>query len=250
MTRTAVVTGASSGIGAATARRLAADGFHVFCAARRIDRLEALAAEIGGTPIACDTTDPEQVAALAATVGDRLDVLVNNAGGALGADPVADGSIEDWRRMFELNVLGTLGVTQALLPALVAGGDGLVVNITSTAAHEAYVNGSGYTVSKTGVSVMTRTLRQELLGQPVRISEVAPGMVATEEFGLVRFAGDDARRDATYDGVPGPLVASDVADTVGWIAGLPWHVNIDLLVLKPRDQASQYQIHRVQPPAN
>ncbi len=244
--RTAVVTGASSGIGAATARRLAADGFHVFCAARRLDRLEALAAEIGGTPIACDTTAPDQVAELAAAVGERLDVLVNNAGGALGADPVADASPGDWSAMFEVNVLGTLNVTQALLPALVAGGDGLVVNVTSTAAHEAYANGSGYTVSKAGVSVLTRMLRQELLGQPLRITEVAPGMVATEEFGLRRFGGDQARRDATYDGVPGPLVAADVAETVGWIAGLPWHVNIDLLVLKPRDQASQYQVNRVQ----
>jgi len=242
--RTAVVTGASSGIGAATARRLAADGFHVFCAARRLDRLSALAEEIGGTPVECDTTSASSVASLAAMVGPQLDVLVNNAGGALGAAPVESATTDDWRAMFELNVMGTLQVTQALLPALLESGDGLIVNLTSTAAHEAYVNGSGYTVSKTGVSVMTRMLRQELLGQPVRITEVAPGMVATEEFGLVRFGGDQAKRDATYAGVPGPLVASDVADTIGWVASLPWHVNVDLLVLRPRDQAAQYQVNR------
>ncbi len=246
MTPTAVVTGASSGIGAATARRLAADGFEVVCVARREDRLAALAEEIGGRYVVCDTTDPASVAGLAAQVGPSLDVLVNNAGGALGADPVAQSSVADWKSMYDVNVIGTLQVTQALLPALVASGDGLLVNITSTAAHEAYVGGSGYTVTKAGVSVLTRTLRQELLGQPVRITELAPGMVATEEFGLRRFGGDQSRRDATYAGVPGPLSASDVADTVGWIAGLPWHMNIDLLVLKPRDQASQTQINRTQ----
>ena len=245
MTRTAVVTGASSGIGAATARRLAADGFHVICVARRRELLEDVAQEIGGTAVVCDTTDAAQVATLAEAAGSTLDVLVNNAGGALGADPVAEGSVADWKAMFDMNVVGTLQVTQALLPALVASGDGLLVNITSTAAHEAYANGSGYTVSKAGVSVLTRMLRQEILGQPVRITELAPGMVATEEFGLRRFAGDRARRDATYAGVPGPLTAADVADTVGWIAALPWHVNIDLLVLKPRDQASQTQINRL-----
>jgi len=250
----AVVTGASSGIGAAIARRLAADGFHVICAARRKERLDALVDDIGGavagTAVACDTTDLDQVAALADAVGGRLDVLVNNAGGALGADPVAEASTDDWRAMFEMNVLGTLNVTRALLPALLASDNGLVVNISSTAAHEAYANGSGYTVSKAGVSVMTRMMRQELLGQPVRITELAPGMVETEEFGVVRFGGDRSRRDATYAGVPGPLQASDIADTVGWVARLPWHVNVDLLILRPRDQASQYQVHRVQPPAN
>jgi NADP-dependent 3-hydroxy acid dehydrogenase YdfG len=246
MSRTAVVTGASSGIGAATARRLAADGFQVIGVARRGDRLAALADEIGGTYVACDTTDSRAVAALAEQVGDSLDVLVNNAGGALGADLVAEASVPDWRAMFEMNVVGTLQVTQALLPALIASGNGLLINITSTAAHEAYAGGSGYTVTKAGVSVLTRTMRQELLGQPVRITELAPGMVATEEFGLRRFAGDQGRRDATYAGVPGPLTAGDVADTVGWVASLPWHVNIDLLVLKPRDQASQTQINRTQ----
>ncbi|MGD9960044.1 SDR family NAD(P)-dependent oxidoreductase [Nocardioides sp.] len=246
MTRTAVVTGASSGIGAATARRLAADGFTVVLAARREDRLAELADELGATYVVCDTTDATAVAELATAVGDTLDVLVNNAGGALGADPVAEASVADWKTMFDVNVIGTLQVTQALLPALVASGNGLLLNVTSTAAHEAYVGGSGYTVTKAGVSVLTRTLRQELLGQPVRVTELAPGMVATEEFGLRRFGGDQARRDATYAGVPGPLSAADVADTVGWIASLPWHVNIDLLVLKPRDQASQTQINRSQ----
>ena len=242
-----MVTGASSGIGAAIARRLAADGFHVYAVARRRDRLEALAAAVDATPVGCDVTDAEQVTALARTVGGRLDVLVNNAGGAFGADPVAAADPEDWRRMFEVNVMSTLRVTQALLPALEAGGDGLIVNMSSTAAREAYANGSGYTVSKAGVSILTRMLRQEILGRPVRITELAPGMVETEEFGLVRFGGDREKRDATYAGVPGPLQPEDVAETVSWVAGLPWHVNVDLLVLRPRDQASQYQIHRTDP---
>jgi len=245
--RTAVVTGASSGIGAATARRLAADGFVVVCAARRTDRIEALAAEIGGRAVTCDVTSPDSVATLAEAVGDRLDLLVNNAGTALGFGPVTESSDDAWRGMFETNVMGTLHVTRALLPALERSGDGLLVNVTSTAAHEAYAGGAGYTVTKTGVSVLTRTLRQELLGRPVRVTEVAPGMVATEEFGLVRYGGDVERRDATYAGVPGPLRASDVADVIGWIASLPWHVDVDLLVLRPRDQASQTQIHRVAP---
>ena len=245
--RTAVVTGASSGIGAATARALARDGFHVYAAARRRDRLRALADEIGGTPVECDVTDADQVAALARAVGERVDVLVNNAGGAIGADPVADADPEAWRAMFEMNVMGTLRVTQALLPALERSGDGLIVNVSSTAAHEAYENGSGYTVSKAGVSILTRMLRQEILGRPVRLTELAPGMVETEEFGLVRFAGDRERRDKTYAGVPGPLQPEDVAETVAWVAGRPWHVNVDLLVLRPRDQAGQYQIHRLDP---
>jgi NADP-dependent 3-hydroxy acid dehydrogenase YdfG len=243
--RTAVVTGASSGIGAATARRLAAAGFHVFCAARRADRVEALAAEIGGTAVTCDVTSAESVAALAARVGERLDVLVNNAGGAFGAGPVAEADSEQWRQMYEVNVIGLMQVTRALLPALVATGAGVILNVGSTAGRVAYEGGGGYTAAKHGTQVVTETLRLELVGEPIRISEIAPGMVRTEEFALNRFEGDRSRADAVYAGVPDPLVAEDVADAIAWIATRPSHVNIDELVIKPRAQAAQHKVHRV-----
>ena len=241
----AVVTGASSGIGAATARHLARAGFEVVCAARRTDRIEALAAEIGGRAVACDVTDPAQVAALAEAVGPRLDVLVNNAGGAFGLAPVAEAEPEEWRRMYDVNVLGVLNVTQALLPALVASGAGVIVNVGSTAGRLVYEGGAGYTAAKHGTKAVTQTLRLELFDQPVRVSEVAPGMVHTEEFSLVRFDGDRAKADAVYAGVPDPLVADDVADAITWIATRPAHVNIDELVIKPRAQAAQHKVHRV-----
>ena len=242
--RTAVVTGASSGIGAATARALAAAGFQVVCAARRVDRIEGLARQINGVAVRCDVTDADSVRNLADAAGDRLDVLVNNAGGAFGADPVAEASPDDWRRMYDVNVIGTLQVTQAMLPALVASGDGVLVNIGSTAGRTAYEGGGGYTAAKHGVAVMTETLRLELLGSPVRITEIAPGMVRTEEFGLVRFAGDEAKRDAVYAGVPDPLTADDIADAVVWVVTRPSHVDIDLLVMRPRAQAAQHKVHR------
>jgi NADP-dependent 3-hydroxy acid dehydrogenase YdfG len=243
--RTAVVTGASSGIGAATARALAAAGFHVVCAARRTDRIEALAAEIGGRAVACDVTDDASVAALADAVGGELHVLVNNAGGAFGSDPVESADVEQWRAMYDVNVLGLMRVTQALLPALRASGDGLVVNVGSTAGRVTYEKGGGYTAAKHATRAVTQTLRLELVGEPIRISEVAPGMVHTEEFSLVRFGGDQAAADAVYDGVPDPLVAEDVADAIAWVATRPAHVNIDELVIKPRAQAAQHKVHRV-----
>ena len=245
-TRTAVVTGASSGIGAATARALAAQGFHVFCAARREDRIASLAAEIGGTPVVCDVTDADSVAALAGTVGDRLDVLVNNAGGAFGSAPVAEADAEQWRAMYEVNVIGLMQVTRALLPALLASGDGVICNVGSTAGRVAYQGGGGYTAAKHGTKVVTETLRQELVGQPVRVCEVAPGMVRTDEFSLVRFGGDQEKADAVYAGVPDPLVAEDVADAIAWVVTRPAHVNIDELVIRPRAQAAQHLVHRVQ----
>lgn len=241
----AVVTGASSGIGAATARRLAADGFRVVCAARRAERVEALAAELDGVAVACDVTVPADVERLAQAAGDRVAVLVNNAGGALGLEPVAAADVEKWRRMYDTNVLGTLQVTKALLPALVADGEGVVVNVGSVAGLVAYEGGGGYTVAKHGVHVMTETLRLELVDQPVRITLVAPGMVHTEEFSLTRFDGDRERADKVYEGVPGPLVAEDVADAVAWVATRPAHVNVDLLVIKPRAQAAPHKVHRV-----
>ena len=176
--RTAVVTGASSGIGAATARALAADGFHVVCAARRRDRIEALADEIGGRAVACDVTDRESVAGFAREVGGELHVLVNNAGGAFGSDPVESADPDQWRAMYDVNVLGLLHVTQALLPALRASGDGLIVNVGSTAGRIAYEGGAGYTAAKHGTQVVTETLRLELCGEPIRVSEIAPGTVS------------------------------------------------------------------------
>ena len=238
---TAVVTGASSGIGEATARVLAAGGFHVVVAARRLDRLQGLATEIDGTALELDVTSDDSVAAFAAAVGD-VSVLVNNAGGAKGLSTVAEADLDDWRWMWETNVLGTLRVTKALIPELVASGDGLIVTITSIAAIEAYDNGSGYTSAKHAQSALHRTLRGELLGKPVRITEILPGMVETD-FSLVRFGGDAERAAAVYEGIT-PLTAQDVAEVVGFVASRPAHVNLDTIVLKPRAQASAMRAHR------
>ena len=243
--RTAVVTGASSGIGAATARTLAGHGFRVVCAARRADRVQALAEEIDGLAVTCDVTDRDSVAGLAEAAGPEVHVLVNNAGGAFGSDPVETADPAEWRAMFEVNVLGTLQVTQAVLPALRASGDAVIVNVGSTAGRIAYEGGGGYTAAKHGTQVMTETLRLELVGEPIRISEIAPGMVRTDEFALVRFDGDQSKADAVYAGVPDPLVAEDVADAIGWIATRPSHVNIDELVIRPRAQAAQHKVHRI-----
>ncbi|MFC0448798.1 SDR family NAD(P)-dependent oxidoreductase [Rhodococcus jostii] len=240
-TRIAVVTGASSGIGEATARTLAAQGFHVVIGARRLDRLEKIAEDIGGTALELDVTDQDSVDAFAAVL-PRVDVLVNNAGGAKGLATVAEADLDDWRWMWETNVLGTLRVTKALLPKLVESGDGLVVTVTSLAALEAYDNGSGYTTAKHAQAVLHRTLRGELLGKPVRVTEIAPGAVETE-FSLVRFEGDQERADKVYEGIT-PLVAADIADVIGFVASRPSHVNIDQIVVKPRDQASSGRFHR------
>lgn len=239
--RVAVVTGASSGIGEATARTLAALGFHVVCVARRADRVEAVAAEIGGTATVADVTDQAAVDALAAGL-DRVDLLVNNAGGAKGLEPVLEADVENWRWMWETNVLGTLRVTRALLPALIASGDGLVVTITSIAAFETYDGGSGYTAAKHAQGALHRTLRGELLGKPVRLTELAPGAVETE-FSLVRFEGDQDRADNVYRGIT-PLVADDVAEVIGFVASRPSHVNLDQIVIRPRDQAPNGRFNR------
>ena len=243
--KTAVVTGASSGIGAATARQLAAAGYAVTLAARRTDRIEALAAEIGGTAVTCDVTDAESVAGLAAQIGDRLDVLINNAGGAFGFGPVASADTDDWRAMYEVNVLGVMQVTRALLPALINSGAGVILNVGSTAGRGAYEGGGGYTAAKHGTKVVTETLRLELFDQPVRVCEIAPGMVATDEFALVRFDGDQAKAEAVYAGVAEPLTADDVADAITWMVTRPAHVNIDELVIRPRAQAAQHKVHRL-----
>ena len=240
---TAVVTGASIGIGAATARRLAAEGFSVVLGARREDRISALAAEIGGRAIPLDVTSDESVAAFAAQVPE-CQVLVNNAGGARGMDAIADASVEDWRWMYDTNVLGTLRVTQALLPALIASGAGHVVVMGSTAGRIVYEGGAGYTAAKHGAAALTETLRLELSGQPVRVTEIAPGMVRTDEFSLNRFGGDAARAAKVYEGVAEPLTADDVADCVAWCVTRPPHVDIDLLVVKPLAQAAQHKVDR------
>lgn len=237
----AVVTGASSGIGAATARALAAAGFHVVLGARRVDRCAEIAREIDGTAVRLDVTDAESVAAFAAAV-PQCRLLVNNAGGAKGLEPVAEADEDAWRWMFETNVIGTLRVTKALLPALLASGDGHIVTVTSIAALEAYDNGAGYTGAKHAQAMLHRTLRGELLGQPVRLTEVAPGMVETD-FSLVRFDGDQAKADKVYQGITS-LTADDVADVIAFAATRPSHVNLDQIVLKPRAQASAMRAHR------
>ena len=247
----AVVTGASSGIGAATARQLAEAGYHVVVTARRKDRIEALAAEItaaGGqaTAYALDVTDRPAVDAFAADLGrfPSVKVLLNNAGGALSADPVATGDPAEWRQMYETNVIGTLNVTQALLPALTASGDGTVVVLSSTAGHATYEGGAGYVAAKHGAHVLAETLRLEIVGTPVRVIEIAPGMVKTEEFATTRFHGDTEKAAKVYAGVAEPLTADDVADTFTWAVTRPSHVNVDLMVLRPRAQASNTKVHR------
>ncbi|WP_280828497.1 SDR family oxidoreductase [Mycobacterium sp. OTB74] len=242
--RVAVVTGASSGIGAATAKTLAGLGFHVVCAARRADRVSALAQEIGGTAVVADVTDQASVDALAARAAQlgAVHVLVNNAGGAKGLAPVAETDLAHWDWMWQTNVIGTLRVTRALLSALITSGDGLIVTVTSIAALETYDNGSAYIAAKHAQGAMHRTLRGELLGKPVRLTEIAPGAVETE-FSLVRFDGDEARADAVYQGIT-PLVAQDVAEVIGFVASRPPHVDLDQIVMRPRDQAPYSRFNR------
>lgn len=243
----AVVTGASSGIGAATVRRLRADGWDVVAVARRADRLEALAAQTGAEAFAADLTSDDDVARLAAFI-DRtggLTSLVNNAGGALGLDRVEQADVAGWRSMYETNVLGTLRVTQALLPALRASGRGDVLVVTSTAGIAPYEGGAGYTGVKHAERMLTTTLRLELIGEPVRVIDIAPGNVATEEFSLVRFDGDAERAAKVYEGYE-PLQAEDVADVIAFALTRPHHVNIDTLVVRPRAQVSNTQIGRRQ----
>lgn len=239
--RTAVITGASSGIGAATARVLAAEGYRAVLGARRLDRLEELAAEIGGEPLPLDVTDPTSIAAFAAAV-DSCDVLVNNAGGALGLEPIAEAEDEKWLEMYESNAMGTMRMTRALLPRLIESGDGHVVGVTSIAAIEPYRGGAGYNAAKHAQRAMLRVLRQELLGQPVRVTEVAPGMVETE-FSLVRFGGDAEAARRVYEGMQ-PLSAGDVAECIRWALAQPPHVNVDEIVVRPRDQATASDVHR------
>lgn len=245
----AVITGASSGIGAASAVGLAAAGYHVILTARRLDRLERVAARIaadGGSAEvhALDVTDRPALDALVARL-HRCDVLLANAGGAIGADTVAGSSAADWQTMYDVNVLGTLYATQALLPLLIASGAGTIVLMSSTAALISYEGGGGYAVAKHGTHAVAETLRLELYDQPIRVVEIAPGMVRTDEFALNRYRGDAAKAAAVYAGVAEPLTAGDVADAVVWSVTRPAHFNVDLMVIRPRAQAAQYKVHRV-----
>ncbi|EID54007.1 SDR family NAD(P)-dependent oxidoreductase [Saccharomonospora xinjiangensis] len=240
-TRTAVITGASAGIGEATARALASAGFHVVLGARRLERLRPLAEELSGTAHLLDVTDAEQVASFAEQVPE-CHVLVNNAGGAKGLDRIADADEEHWRWMWQTNVLGTLRVTKALLPKLLASGDGHIITITSIAGHEVYDGGAGYTSAKHAQSALHRTLRSEHLGDPLRLTEIIPGMVETD-FSVNRFGGDTERAAKVYEGLT-PLTAEDVADVVAFAATRPPHVNLDQIVLKPTAQYSGSRVHR------
>lgn len=238
---TAVVTGASSGIGAATARQLAGLGFDLVLGARRLDRLAEVAEPLGAQAFPLDVCDAQSVKAFCASFGDCR-VLINNAGGALGLDPVEESRDEDWLWMFDANVVGLMRMTRELLPRLVASGDGHIVMMGSVAGLEPYVGGAGYNAVKFGVTALTKVLRMEIVGRPVRITEIDPGMVETE-FSAVRFRGDAERAAQVYAGVDA-LSADDVADCVAWAVTRPSHVNIDQIVVKPRDQAWQGRVAR------
>lgn len=242
----AVITGASAGIGAAAALRLSQDGFDVILGARRLDRLRDVAERSNGLALALDVTDANSVAEFAAAI-EAADVLVNNAGLASGLEAVSELSDENARLMWETNVLGVIRVTRALLPRLEASGGGHIVNIGSTAGSETYRGGGGYTSSKHALRAITRTLRQELLGKAVRVTEISPGLVETE-FSVVRFGGDRERAKKPYEGLV-PLTAEDVADCIAWAVGRPAHVNIDEIVIRPIAQASSTMIHRGSEPS-
>ena len=237
----AVVTGASSGIGTAAATHLVAAGYQVYIGARRLDRLSKVADTIGATALELDVTDAASVLEFCEKV-PAVNVLVNSAGGALGFEAVADADVEQWRTMFDSNVLGTMRMVRALLPKMEASGAGHIVNISSIAGIEVYPGGGGYTAAKHAVRALTETLRLELLGKPIRVTEIAPGLVETE-FSLVRFAGDAERAKKPYEGMT-PLTADDVAEAIVWAVTRPAHVNIDTMVIRPLDQATATLIHR------
>ncbi len=238
--RTAIVTGASSGIGAASVRQLAAAGFQVIAGARRVDRLREVTDAAGARAIPLDVRDRASVEAFCAQV-NRCDVLVNNAGGALGLEPIAQADEEHWRTMWETNVLGLMFMTRALLPKLEASGAGHIVNVGSIAGFETYPGGAGYTSVKHGVRAITRTLRLELLGKRIKVTEIDPGLVETE-FSIVRL-GSKERADTVYEGMT-PLTADDVAECIVWAVTRPWHVNIDEMTVRPIAQATARDVSR------
>ncbi len=243
----AVVTGASSGIGAATAKLLAANGFHVIAAARRMDRLAELAKSDSNIEIVeLDVTNQKSVETLAAKlVGKPLSVLINNAGGAFDASTIEDSDPEIWAKTYEVNVTGAVRMTKAMIPLMKANGQGHIVLMSSTAGRIAYENGGTYVAAKHAVAAVAGTLRLELNGQPIRITEIAPGMVKTDEFAVTRFGGDKAKAEKVYEGVDKPLTDADIAETIRWAVMLPSHINIDLLVVRPLAQAAQHKVHRI-----
>ena len=249
-TRRVVVTGASSGIGAATVRAFRAKGWDVVGVARRADRLAELAAETGAEVFTADVTRQADVDALRDHLGRTgpIHSLVNNAGGAFGMDSVEQSDADDWLRMLDVNVVAVKRVTSALLPLLRDGaaqsGVADIVTITSIAGHVPYEGGGGYNASKFAVHALMGVLRLELAGEPIRVIEIAPGMVKTDEFSLVRFAGDQSRADAVYDNVPNPLSAEDIADTIVHSVELPAHINLDLVTIKPVAQAAPHKVMR------
>ena len=243
--RIAVVTGASSGIGEATARGLAGAGYRLVLGARREDRLMAVARELGGRGLALDVRDLTSIQGFARAIESeygQVEVLVNNAGLAAGLQPLAEGSDDDWVQMMETNVIGLLRVTKALLPLLRRAPRAHIVNLGSVAGFEVYPGGVGYTASKHAVRAISKTLRLELVGEPIRVTEIAPGMVETE-FSLVRFKGDRERAAAVYQGMQ-PLTGADVADCIVWAVTRPPHVNIDELVVRPIAQATTRDVAR------
>jgi len=237
----ALVTGASRGIGAATVRSLAGAGFEVVGAARRLERVEEVVRDVKGRALRLDVTDPDSVAELAEAL-PKVSVLVNNAGGALGLEPIAEADEQHWRGMYETNVTGVMRVTKALLPALEQSGDGHIVVMGSVAGVEVYPGGGGYTAAKHAAHALAETLRLELLGKPIRVTEIAPGLVETE-FSLVRFGGDRKKADAVYEGIT-PLTGEDVADAIAWVVTRPPHVDVDYVSIKPTDQATARDVHR------
>lgn len=252
-TGTVLITGASAGIGEATARAFAAAGARLVLTARRRERLEALAAELArahGTECHLLPLDVRDRDAVLSTLGGlpaewaAIDVLVNNAGLARGTEKVQNGQPADWDEVLQTNVNGLLYVTRAVTPGMVERGRGHVVNLGSVAGHEVYPGGAVYCATKHAVGAITRGLRMDLLGTGVRVSTVDPGMVETE-FSVVRFKGDQERADKVYRGMT-PLTAADIADTVLWVATRPPHVNIDEIIIKPTDQASATQVHRTE----
>lgn len=241
--KTAVITGASSGIGEATARSLAKSGFDVYLGARRLDRLESLAKDIGGHAFRLDVSDPQSVREFTGHLPQAIHLLVNNAGGALGLEPIIEMDEDKWMTMFQSNVMGLVRMTRELFPRLNQIGEGShVINIGSVAALETYLGGGGYTACKHAVRAITETMRLEWLGLPIRVTEIDPGLVETE-FSLVRFDGDQEKAAKVYQGME-PLVAADIADAISWAATRPPHVNVDQIVIKPRDQARADKVHR------
>lgn len=246
-TKIAVVTGASSGIGAAAARSLAANGYLVIAGARRLDRLKVLSEGSKNIEICqLDVTDQNSIDKFVAHVNGRdIDVLVNNAGGAFDAASVLDSDPEIWKKSFDVNVVGSVRMTKALAPAMIKAGKGHIVVMSSTAAYTAYENGGSYVAAKFAERSLANTLRLELNGTPIRITEIAPGMVKTDEFALVRNSGDAAKAAKVYEGVEFPLTAEDIAESIRWSVMLPEHVNIDSLMIRPVAQAAAHKVHRV-----